>query len=302
MKVVRPPIRSGPGESRGNQMRGAIALARLLTELARALLPAGMTPKRLSELVRYAFAQAAADVSRLQNGRVNHSRVAAQTALSRAVVKRLLNNSLPTRSDSDRAPIERVIDAWRTDPQFSSGYGEYRPLQISGRGASFKRLVRKYGGDVPYRAVLDELRRMGVVSGDTGLVRLTPSSYLRRRHDFTFLSPIVPILVEGIRIASGGGDSRRFRRVHRLSVPVRTEADLTLLQNRWTSTAKAIVDGLVQSARPIVSSQREQKLTCSLIVTVQLAASPSRGAARSRPATPKRRSTVPLYGSGRPKP
>src|SRR6516162_6449138 len=80
-------------------VRAATVLQDLLTEFALVLLPRGMTPKRFAALARSAFVQAASDMSRLRNGRVNHSRVAAQTGLTRADVKRSLkyNVSEPPR-------------------------------------------------------------------------------------------------------------------------------------------------------------------------------------------------------------
>src|SRR5258707_10129732 len=141
-------------------VRGASVLQELLTELAFVLLPRGMTPKRFSELARSAFVQAAADMSKLRNGKVNHSRVAAQTGLSRADVKRLLRSNVFDSARSDQTPVRRVISGWRTDRKFANRVGRPKRLRISGSSMSFTGLVKKYGGDVPHRAVLDELRRI----------------------------------------------------------------------------------------------------------------------------------------------
>src|SRR6185437_15465141 len=131
----------------------AATLQELLSELAYVLLPTGMTPKRFGELVRCEFVKAAADMSRLRNGRINQSRVAARTGLSRAEVKRTLGSAILTPQDSDQAPVERVINGWLTDGQFGRP-GRPRSLRLSGAHASFATLVRKYGGDVPHRALL----------------------------------------------------------------------------------------------------------------------------------------------------
>src|SRR5271154_1631986 len=138
-KLARPQIRGGAG------------LQGLLTELAAALLPRGMTPKRFSELARSAFVQAAADLSKLRNGRVNHSRVAAQTGLTRADVKRLLWQNGFDAGGHDKTPVENVIEGWRADRAFVTRPGHPRCLPISGSNVSFARLVKKYGGDVPHR-------------------------------------------------------------------------------------------------------------------------------------------------------
>ena len=79
-----------------NRLRDTSVLQELMRELAFILLARGMTPRDFSELSRLAFVQAAAARSKLRNGRVNHSRVAAQTGLTRADVKRLLDRSTLT--------------------------------------------------------------------------------------------------------------------------------------------------------------------------------------------------------------
>ena len=243
-------------------------LQELLTELAFALLPRGMTPKRFSELARVAFVRAATEMSRLRNGRVNHSRVAAQTGLSRADVKRLLKSDVFDLYRMNQAPVERVINGWRTDRLFTQRTGRPKRLRIVGSNASFVRLVRKYGGDVPHRAVLDELRRIGAISdtGDSVCLRMSP--ILRRRHDFAFLSPALPALVDAIRIASKRASSRA---IHRLTLPVESELDLGIVRERCVSSTKSMLDGLADSLGTAVTVPKKRRNSAySLTVTVLL--------------------------------
>src|SRR5947209_3539605 len=94
------------GRLAGGKISERLALLQLLQEFAATLLTRGMTPRLFGELTRWAFVRAAAERSRMRNGRVNHSRVAAQTGLSRADVKRLLRPpNDPVENDS---PVERV--------------------------------------------------------------------------------------------------------------------------------------------------------------------------------------------------
>lgn len=169
----------------------------LLEELALALIPLGMTPKGFGELVRCAFARAAAQNSKLANGKVNHSRVAAQTGLTRGDVTRLLRSDILHAACADRAPLARVVDGWRTDRRFQNRNGQPKALKISGSGLSFRSLVTKYGGDIPHRAVLHELQRIDAVIVWEGRVKLRVSrTRLYEGFDFRFLTQALGVLVD----------------------------------------------------------------------------------------------------------
>jgi uncharacterized protein DUF6502 len=229
-----------------SQARGVEALRQLLTGLACVLLPRGMTPKRFSDLARYAFVQAAADISKLRNGRVNHSRVAAQTGLTRADVKRLLKESIHDTTAHNEAPLEKVIYGWRTDREFFTREGHPKRLRISGSRDSFARLVRKHGGDVPHRAVLEELRRIRAVTESGGMVQLRPSGSLRERQNFAFLLPVVPTLIDGLTVASTRPGSN-VSSIRRIALPADTEADLAILRDRCAASTQSMLDGLALS-------------------------------------------------------
>src|SRR5215471_1161646 len=127
----------GQTRLRPTAIKGAAALKDLITELAFVLLPRGMTPKQFAELARSAFVHAAADISRLRNGRVNHSRVAAQTGLSRADVKRLLRQNAFQSRKRGQTAVERVMDGWLADPEFALRTGQAKQLKIAGHKGSF---------------------------------------------------------------------------------------------------------------------------------------------------------------------
>jgi Family of unknown function (DUF6502) len=166
-----------------------LPVSELLLELARALLPHGMTPKFFGELSRYAFARIAAEDARFRNGRVSYSRVAARTGLTRADAKRLLTQHLPELTEPYMTPMHKVIFGWRTDERFVHPRGYPKRLKIKDRRHSFAHLVREHGGDVPYRAVLEELIRTGAVEERDGEVLLkSPKPTI----SFEFLTPAVP--------------------------------------------------------------------------------------------------------------
>ncbi len=261
-------------------MRGATVLHSLLTELALVLLPRGMTPKRFSELARSAFVQAAADISKLRNGRINHSRVAAQTGLTRADVKRLLRRDVLESDDRGQTAVERVIDGWHADREFFIRPGRPKHLRIAGGRGSFVRLVKKYGGDVPHRAVLDELRRIGAVRDADGTVELRRSLHLRQRNNFAFLAPVLPVLVDGLRIVSKRGPANASL-IQRLCVPAETEMDLAIVRERCASSVQTMLGGLAHSLARRVTVPRKRAAPAHFF-TVTVLLSEKQGKRRQR--------------------
>src|SRR5215469_4732660 len=270
MTAEEAPTGRSRRKTEPTSLRSTAVLQELLVELAFVLLPRGMTPRRFSELARFAFVRAAREMSRLRNGRVNYSRVAAQTGLSRADVKRLLESDVFDFHRVAHAPVERVLNGWRTDRLFSHRPGRPKSLRIAGPGASFARLVRKYGGDVPHRAILDELRRIEVVSDNGNVVWLKTSPIFRKRHNFAFLSGVLPVLIDGIRIASRR--SRRSASIQRLTLPVESEVDLAIVRERCRSSTKSMLDGLGESLGASVTVPRRRRNSdYSFTITVLLA-------------------------------
>src|SRR6185295_19323680 len=78
------------------------------------------------------------------------------------------------------AYAERVIAGWRRDPEFADARGVPAALGFDEGSPSFVDLVKRYGGrDVPGRAVLDELTRVGAVTRlRDGRIKLTARAYV----------------------------------------------------------------------------------------------------------------------------
>jgi hypothetical protein len=164
-------------------LRCASELEKFFTELSGVLLAQGMTSNEFADLVNYSLVRAAADRSKLRNGRVNYSRVAAQTGLSRAAVRQLLSGEYPKPGLIEQAPLMRVVRGWRSDKQFLQSDGRPKRLRIAGRVGSFGQLVKKHGSDIPPRAILEELRRTGAVFNDGPSVGLRIARFHSRRSD-----------------------------------------------------------------------------------------------------------------------
>jgi hypothetical protein len=253
--------------------RGNAELRELLRELALTLVPRGMTPKLFGELSRCAFVHAAARISQRANGRVNHSRVAALTGLSRADVKRILLNgdAISPIGRSEQMPIERVLHAWRIDRRFSDSRGNPKRLRVSGTSTSFAVLAKLYGGDVPHRAILDELRRIGAVRRKGKDVLLTTARVLRQRRRLASLSLVIPALIDGIRLAAASETSREPPSIYRLTIPVQSDLKVAVVRERCLSTVTTMLNGLEESlGGQIIRARSRRTQQNSFILTVLL--------------------------------
>ena len=264
---------SRPNDPNQQVGRGNAVLRELLRELALTLIPRGMTPKTFSELSRHAFVYAAARISKQANGRVNCSRVAALTGLSRADVKKILMNgdSLSPVGRSGQMPIERVLHGWRADRRFSDHRGNPKRLRISGTSTSFACLAKLYGGDVPHRAVLEELRRIGAVRRDGNDVVLMTAKALGQRRRFASLSLVTPALIDGIRLAATDEASNKPPSIYRLAIPVKPDLNVAIVRDRCLSTVTTMLNGLEESLGGQITPARSRGAQrYSFVVTVLL--------------------------------
>ncbi|MBI2059729.1 MAG: hypothetical protein HYT87_08160 [Nitrospirae bacterium] len=141
------------------------AVAKMLRPLARILVRNGVPYGTFADLARRAYVGVMAEESGVHGRKQSISRISILTGLSRKQVSRLLAEPDPHESGAaDRYNrAARVISGWVRDRRFSGNGGRPAALRLEGRGRTFGALVRRYSGDVPSRAVLDELLRVGAV-------------------------------------------------------------------------------------------------------------------------------------------
>ena len=78
----------------------------------------------------------------------------------------------------------RVMAGWIRDKGFHDAAGEPLALPVEGKPASFGALVRCYSGDMPVRAMLDELLRAGAVRKTRdGCIRLHARFYVPEKSE-----------------------------------------------------------------------------------------------------------------------
>lgn len=161
------------------------ALHRILEALVRICLRHGISHPEFAELARRAFVEVAHREYTIPGRKQSASRVAVLTGLHRKDVGRLLAAGLPADpASSERvAYAARVVAGWRRDAGFHDGRGRPAALPFDGAMPSFSDLVKRFGGrDVPPRAVLDELNRVGATTRlQDGRIRLVADAYVPAR-------------------------------------------------------------------------------------------------------------------------
>jgi hypothetical protein len=160
-----------------------VAVLRLLRPLVRILLRNGISYGAFADLAKWVFVDVAEKEFRVSGRKQTVSRVSVLTGLTRKDVARLQAIASP----DDAAEVQRhnraarVISGWVRDTRFMDAAGNPADLPIEGEPASFTQLVKHYSGDIPVRAVLDELLRVGTVERtESGTIRLVQHAYVPR--------------------------------------------------------------------------------------------------------------------------
>jgi Family of unknown function (DUF6502) len=157
--------REGIGASSQNGDISTVAHA--LAPIAKLCMKSGMGAGELQMAAKIACIGVAAENAKLGN-RLNHSRIAAVTGLTRKEVRTLSgllkSGKVATGREVAKQRTTRVLHGWRTDPAYLDRRGSPHLLPIRGSALSFHNLVRRYGGDVTPVSVLSELVRIGAVA------------------------------------------------------------------------------------------------------------------------------------------
>lgn len=194
----------------------ASALHGLLEPLVRLLLRNGMSHGAFADIAKRVYVRVAEDEERIAGRKQTVSRMSVLTGLTRKEIARLRKEpdelDLDTTARHHRAA--RVVTGWLRDERFRDGQGEPRPLAFDGGGDDFTELVKSFSGDVPPRAVLDELERVGaVLTDEEGRVHLVERGYLPRKGEaekLQILGSDVAGLVRTIRHNLDAAAEERF--------------------------------------------------------------------------------------------
>jgi hypothetical protein len=202
------------------------AVQQLLRPLCRLLLRHAVSFGAFEELARRVYVDVALKEFGIPGKRPTASRVAVLTGLTRKEVHRLL----VTPADDETDDAERynraaqVLTGWTRDAEFLDEKGEPRILEVDG-SAGFGMLVKRYSGDMPMRAILDELVRVGAVDQrDDGRLQLAARGFVPRHSEIDKLGILgrdVADLISTIdhNLQHGETDPRFQRKVMYSAIP-----------------------------------------------------------------------------------
>ena len=164
------------------QQRLLRTLYKMLRPLVRLLLRHGVSYRLFADVARHVYVDVAEEDFALPGRKPSKSRAAVLTGINRKDIAKLRERPHPlsdTAADNPH-PCARVITAWLNQPRYRDAGGEPLPLpleEVAG-APSFSELVRDYSSDVPVRALLDELERIGAVVQRDARVLLQVKGYI----------------------------------------------------------------------------------------------------------------------------
>ena len=142
------------------------ALRKMLKPLVKLFISQGVTHAEFAEAAKEVYVEIALRDFET-NARINKSRVAILTGLTRKEVKNVIDRALASgQQEKMYSRPERVLAGWYSDPNYTGPYGI--PLELPYESSvkdepSVISLVKTYSGDMAPRQMLNELLRCGSV-------------------------------------------------------------------------------------------------------------------------------------------
>ena len=235
-------------EDSGIQTALGSAVTRLLRPVVRLLLRHAVPFSAFEAIAKRVYVDVAMKEFSLAGRKPSVSRASILTGLTRKDVTHLLITPL-IDAEHDGAQYNRavrVLSAWARDPALRGADDQPLALEIDG-DPGFASLVRRYSGDMPVRAVLDELERVGAVRqrGD-GRIELVQRAFVPQHsviHKLGILGTDVAELAETIdhNIQHGATEPRYQRKVMHVGIPVDA---LPAFREMSAEQAQALLDRL----------------------------------------------------------
>ncbi len=158
------------------------ALYAILKPLIGLMYRNGMAFGEFSRLAKLAYIEVIEKELMEATQKATTSQIAISSGLTRKDVSNLRKEITPNPAPKKHVKqnrATRVISAWISDPEFCSQLGKAKNINIQGEHGTFEKLVAQYSGDMPYRAMLKELLRIGAIElkGDDEVI-LVRAAYI----------------------------------------------------------------------------------------------------------------------------
>jgi hypothetical protein len=203
------------------------AAVNILRPLVRVLLRNGVPYGAFADMARRAYAEIAAKEFALPGRKQTVSRISTITGLTRKEVTRIqaAETADPAAEAERYNRPARVIGGWVRDKGYRDKRGRLADLPMEGETGSFSALVRQFSGDIPPRAMADELVRLRAIEIlPNGNVRLLTRAYIARGDQAEKLGILGTDVADLIRtidhnLTSAPGEAYFQRRVSYDNIP-----------------------------------------------------------------------------------
>jgi len=224
-----------------------VALKDAFLPVARALIGQGITAAEVQSAVGQSFVSAAFDVAKLKNGKINQSKVAIVTGYSRTEIRKILSGIRKSIDGGKAFGAKKILDGWARDPEYSSRTGIQKPLPVRGRYGSFYSLAKKFSGDIPPKAALDELLRTGHVELRQSRVHVVKSERTSESRKTAELAAICAKLVQPFRDAAVPLAQSAISSDDVLQFEFDVDSALLIAEDRVRQNARAFMNGVSAS-------------------------------------------------------
>ena len=162
------------------------AVVKILRPLIRILMRYGLSCPEFMEIAKKLYVEIAESDFGINGKKQTISRIATLTGLSRKDTQKT-KLKLEQADEINTAPVNRanrVILGWLKDSEFLDKNRKPVVIPIRGDQVSFEKLVKRYSGDIPMNAILDELKRIGAVEEIEGAqLRLLTKGYIPKTEE-----------------------------------------------------------------------------------------------------------------------
>jgi hypothetical protein len=253
-----------------------------------------------AEIARWVYVEVADKEFGIEGRKQTDSRISIITGLTRKDVARVKAVEKP----EDRASAQsynraaRVVSAWARDYPMEGTASGVAPLPLEGR-RSLSDLVHRHSGDMPVRAVVDELLRVGAIRiRDSGEAELLQRHYLPppgERRKLVYLGDDVADLIGtiGHNLTAKPAETMFQRKVFYDNVPLE---HLPAVRSAARKRGEAAIDALVnemavhdRDANPKVEGTRRYRTMVGIYYHEELFAEGEEAPAAEPAGTRKRK-------------